>query len=343
MILYGYINLYSDTDIVRTLYNFGYIQERKRQVMPEKKPSRFKGYPLQDRLSITCLYSAFETIKDKDYFFSGECHDFWEMVYVMSENVGVSSNDRIYKLSRGDVIFHKPMEFHRLWSVDGKKAHLFIMSFDLEGECASEFEKLVVSLPEKSRRIFADLISDFYARASRFDGENETSFDMLVSKWDSSGMEEQTIKHRIELLLCEILADKYRVGTTSPFTSRSAEIYRKTVQLLEQNVYGHITTEQIAESLSYSPAYIKRIFAGYSDIGIHAYYTRLKINKAIELMKDGKTVGEASELLGFGNANYFGIVFKREMGMSPKKYVMGISQDRLPVKNPQKKESRYGK
>ncbi len=291
--------------------------------MADKMTARFKKHLFNPCLEVSGLYTAFEVLHDEKYFFSGEYHDFWEMVYVMSDKVGVSSDDRIYSLCQGDIIFHKPMEFHRLWSVEGKKAHLFIMSFDLSGCLAPQFENLVVSLSQSCREYLGRIISEFSARSSNgfdssIDGGNSSD---NFQGWKPDGLHELRIKALLELFLSEILAEKSTNTHPLPHTSGSAEIYRKTVQLLRENVCGRITVEQIATKLSYSPAYIKRIFSKYSDIGIHSFYLRLKINKAIELMKSGKSVSEASELVGFSNANYFGVVFKREMGVSPGKYV----------------------
>lgn len=52
-------------------------------------------------LSLAALYSLFYSIHTPDFFFCGECHAPWEMVYVMEGNVGVSADDRVYTLSPG--------------------------------------------------------------------------------------------------------------------------------------------------------------------------------------------------------------------------------------------------
>ena len=79
--------------------------------------------------------------------------------------------------------------------------------------------------------------------------------------------------------------------------------------------------EEIAKACNYSPAYIKKVFAKYSDCGIHNYFLKLKLQKAILLFQDGKTIQQTSNLLSFSNTNYFGVVFKREFGMSPRNYI----------------------
>ena len=49
---------------------------------------------------------------DRNFEFGGESHDFWEMVYVGRGRVEISRDDERLALSEGELIFHKPNEFH---------------------------------------------------------------------------------------------------------------------------------------------------------------------------------------------------------------------------------------
>ncbi len=71
--------------------------------------------------------------------------------------------------------------------------------------------------------------------------------------------------------------------------------------------------------LSYS--YFKKLFIdkyGYPPV---KYITRLKINRACELLKTQKfSVSEIANMCGFENIYYFSNVFKKQIGVSPKNY-----------------------
>ena len=42
----------------------------------------------------------------KDFSFSGEAHNFWEFLYVDAGTVDVRSENKLYTLHAGDIIFH---------------------------------------------------------------------------------------------------------------------------------------------------------------------------------------------------------------------------------------------
>ena len=50
------------------------------------------------------LFSAFERIFDKDYYFGGETHDFWELVCVVEGAIRVTAGEDIFMLE--EVLFH---------------------------------------------------------------------------------------------------------------------------------------------------------------------------------------------------------------------------------------------
>ena len=52
------------------------------------------------------------------------------------------------------------------------------------------------------------------------------------------------------------------------------------------------------------------------------YINRLRINQAKELLTNtDMSVFEIAEAVGFSDQNYFGRVFKKQTGTSPKKYI----------------------
>ena len=72
--------------------------------------------------------------------------------------------------------------------------------------------------------------------------------------------------------------------------------------------------------LSYS--YFKKLFIIKYGCPPVKHITKLKINRACELLRTGKfNITEVSHLCGFENVYYFSNVFKKLIGVSPKNYV----------------------
>ena len=68
---------------------------------------------------------------DKNFAFDGETHDFWEMVYIDKGKVLVKSEENEIVLAQGDVIFHKPNEFHAIKAYESAP-NFFVISFECQ-------------------------------------------------------------------------------------------------------------------------------------------------------------------------------------------------------------------
>ena len=64
----------------------------------------------------------------------------------------------------------------------------------------------------------------------------------------------------------------------------------------------------------------KRIFARYAKVGLADYYHRAVAQYACERLCEGATVAEVAATLGFSDANYFSVFYKRIMGESPRNH-----------------------
>lgn len=264
--------------------------------------------PNRRALSVDALYSLFFFTRTPNFFFGGECHTPWEMVYVVRGRVGVSADDRVYSLAAGDVIFHQPMEFHKIWSEDGTSPQTLITSFDLSGPYVHRLRGSVFHLTDEPFAILSSLLAVLGIE------KNGTDVSQSFSYIDRKDLI-QTVFPLLEALLLSLT-----VAERSPIDAQKGEkerLYTAIVTLLEKNLTGKITVEQIASELNISAATAKSCFAAYAGTGIHKYFLKLKLRTAIELLRDGHTVSEVSDRLGFANPNYFGIVFKRETGKTP--------------------------
>ncbi|MBQ8203773.1 MAG: helix-turn-helix transcriptional regulator [Clostridia bacterium] len=101
---------------------------------------------------------------------------------------------------------------------------------------------------------------------------------------------------------------------------KDAILFGKAVSILEDNVGGDISVNELSEVLKISLSHIKRLFAKYSYLGAHEYLLALKILRAKELLKQNVSVTETARLVGFATQAYFSAAFKKITGVSPKSY-----------------------
>lgn len=86
-----------------------------------------------------------------------------------------------------------------------------------------------------------------------------------------------------------------------------------------KNLTANISLQDLADELNVSKVYLCRIFKKYKDTTPIDYFTRMKINRAQELIRQfpGLSLRDISESLGFNDVYYFSKVFKKIHGVPP--------------------------
>ncbi len=100
--------------------------------------------------------------------------------------------------------------------------------------------------------------------------------------------------------------------------TNASRISRQAVGYLREHYADSETRGQIAEQLGVSVSYLTRIFR--HDLGLtpSEYLTRLRIERAKELLCAGNlTITEVASQAGYNDAAYFSRVFRQETGQNP--------------------------
>ncbi len=271
---------------------------------------------IRNIIKVEYICTAFEANYNPDFYFSGEFHPFWEFVYVISGNIGVSSDDRIYCLHEGDIIFHKPMEFHKLWALDNTEPHLFIMSFNMEGSLLKKLESGVFALTDEQKDKVLDLLC--YLKTYTTFSTNNNQVTHFLNHWDETHIS-QNVANRMESLFITFENQNYLLEKQI-HSHEEMNIYKQITSILMDNINTWISLDEIASKCGMSKSHLKRVFSTTSSVSIHKYFIKLKIAESMKLLLSGLSVAETAEVLEFSSPNYFSTVFKRETGVSPNSY-----------------------
>lgn len=249
-------------------------------------------------INVDVIFSALERHFDSDFVARAEQHHFWEMLYVVDGCVGVVAEDKVYELTKGKVIFYAPPVFHKIWSANGTSPHVIMLSFSLTGQGFENLSKGVYDVGNEELSLIKDAFS--YA-------QHCFEFDNYIKN--------QLISNKIEELILRFLEK----GSSSALQKRdkSTEIYKKIVRTMADKVYENLSAVEIAELCDLSLTTLKKTFKTYSGISVMKYYNNLRMQKAIDLMCEGKNMAEITRILNFSSQNYFTEAFKRQCGMTP--------------------------
>lgn len=273
-----------------------------------------KIYRPQYKCAVEAFRTAFKARRENNFYFTGETHNFWELVCVTEGNVNVSENENVYELKAGDIIFHKPMEFHKIWVEGNKYGQVTIISFELTDKSFDNLGHGVFYLDMEKRRTLDDifsLISENFSIEKDvvvFDNSNETDVKITFLQF--------------EIFLLSILSESSK--KQAKIYSTGATNYKRIIDAMNENIENNFTVDDIAKACNLSVSNLKKTFAKYGGGGVMHHYNRLRIAYAMKLLKKGLTVADISYKLGFSSQNYFSTMFKRESGMLPTEYKKNI-------------------
>lgn len=280
----------------------------------------WKPCPITRRLNISALYTAVRKLSKKGYSFSGESHNFWELVYVVDGRVGVSADGNIYSVPAGKLVLHRPMEFHRIWNDSDDDADVIIISFaaDFNIKLSANVFNVEPGGKEEICSIVDDIFTNF--EIGKIDGYDIANIAVIkqISPYA------QVVINRLENFILRAIPNGLPASATR---SEAAGVrkYTEIVNCLNAHLEDNLSISEIAKLCSMSPSSVKQIFRRYAGMGVAEFYREMKINAAVAMLPQDMSVREIAQRLGFADANYFSTVFKRVTGKSPTEYICSLN------------------
>ena len=103
---------------------------------------------------ITLFYMEFS----KDFHYSGEKHDFWEMVYIDKGEMFCTADKNKFTIKSGELTFHKPNEFHNLSGNGSVFPNVSIITFECKSKAMHFFEGKIFKLNSEEKELLSILL-----------------------------------------------------------------------------------------------------------------------------------------------------------------------------------------
>lgn len=293
----------------------------------------FTKIVLKEELQVKRIVSLHYFEFAKDFIFEGEKHDFWEFLYVDKGEAEVMAGESGYRLKQGDIIFHKPDEFHSVWANKKIAPNLVVIAFECKSEKMKYFEHKIYSLGDTERNDLAIIISEgFKAFLPPLD---MPKINTLKKRPGSTFGCEQVIKIYLELLLINLVRNgSYRENknrlSSSARQRTEDDIIRRINTFMADNISSNLTLDQICHFLNMGKTHLKTIFKNKTGMGTLEYFKMMKIEQAkIYIREEQQNLTEISEKLGYSSIHSFSRHFKCVTGMSPSEYAKTIKSKLL--------------
>ncbi len=106
---------------------------------------------------------------------------------------------------------------------------------------------------------------------------------------------------------------------------RLAETYRAAVEYMTRHIAEPLTTQALARACCVSPSTLKSAFARCAGQGAMHYLAELRLRRAKQLLRSGRSVQSTAAALGYSSPSYFSQAFSAATGRSPKAYALATN------------------
>lgn len=304
----------------------------------------YRGTVLKEDIVIEELLTVHYFEYSSDYFFPGEAHNFWEFLYVDKGEVEATADTSTYVLKKGDIIFHKPMEFHNLWANGVVAPNLVVVAFRCSSPAMAYFDGKILRAGDRERDLMALMVKE--ARAAYCSALDDPNLRFMRRREQIPFGSEQILKVSLESMLLMMVRDGIS-GSINPRLSlrpsssikekTEHDIYRKIIGYLEENIQNRLTLDDVSQDNIIGRSYLQKIFREKSGGGVMDYFGKLKIEAAKQAIRQNtNNFTEISRQLSYTSIHYFSRHFKKVTGMTPSEYSSSV---KIRSESSQKEES----
>ncbi len=288
----------------------------------------YESIPLTEEIHIDKLYTVHYFEYRSDFYYAGERHNFWEFQCVDKGSAKVQTDDDVYVLNRGQVIFHQPNEFHNLTAVGQTAPNIAVVSFECSSPCMDFFKKRILTLSDTERNLIGMIIAE--ARRCIASPLNDPYLQKMEIKKDSLfGSQQMILLYLQELLISMIrrhtLPQISMPVNRLPAPKNGSAIYNKIIFYLEEHIREFVTIEDICHDNLIGRSQLQKLFREQHQCGIIEFFTEMKVEFAKQLIRENQlNFTQISDFLGYSSIHYFSRQFKKVTGMTPSEYSTSI-------------------
>jgi len=116
-------------------------------------------------------------------------------------------------------------------------------------------------------------------------------------------------------------AEQYMSLVEERSGDKNAKLVHRVCEIIDRTYHEPITINGLSAQVYLSPNYLRSIFRDKTGMTIHDYLTRIRLDKAKEMLADpALKVQDIAQKIGYESASYFISLFLKNQGVTPNEY-----------------------
>lgn len=180
------------------------------------------------------------------------------------------------------------------------------------------FEKRMAD-PLRNTKNYCIICNTLLRKAAERGGVHPVHIDRISSQY-AIQIENKATPEDCTALIAEMFRAYCRLVRTHAISQYSAPV-QKALLFIEENLSGELGLQMLAEELNLAPGYLSGLF--HREVGrtVTEHINQLRMKHALHLLKTTQLqVQNVAHLCGIPDANYFGKLFHKQYGVTPRQY-----------------------
>lgn len=281
---------------------------------------QFTSYPFETPVQITRLVNLHYFEFTNDYHTQKDRHDFYELVYVDSGSLNISSQRYDGKLMQRQMILHLPGEAHALFCDRSAAPEVIIIGFMGNCEALAPFAERPTDLDAGLQKLLAEIIREGRTVfAPPYDVPN--TLKMNKRKNFPFGAD-QMIRNLLEEFWIRAVRRTEKTQEETESGEPGGDLFTQRIQqYIHENLSTHITVNEICLLFNTNKTTLHKVFKESFGETIVRYVNRERIHAAKKLIREGrKNLSQIAEEVGFSSLHYFTRTFVQYENTTPSLY-----------------------
>ena len=290
----------------------------------------YKSVVLEDSITINRVISVHYFQYKSDFSFPGESHDFWELVCVDRGEIDALAGERRLTLKKGNILFHKPNEFHNVLTNGKVSPSLVVIGFVCHSPAIKSFEDQLMSVQDTEKELLAQIIVE--AR-NTFRGRLDDPYqeELIFNSEPLTFGSAQLISHYLEQLIIHLYRRYFSYSLpvrSSRFLAEASsgnDTYNRIVRYMEEHLGERMTIDRICRDNLVGRSQLQKLFRDTKGCGVIEFFSMMKIDTAKQMIRDNQlNFTQIADRLGYSSIHYFSRQFKQITTMTPSEYATSI-------------------
>lgn len=282
-------------------------------------------YEFDSALPVDVRYLTF----DRDADIRSNRHEYFELLYAYSGGVAYQVQDRLCELGEGDLFVMGSTLMHRIVRFSQVGFRAVVLYFDpalLRAICSGGRDRDYLMPFLIQDKDFPHVISMETGTPREVLGLMEKIASACTAQ---SFSRELTVETYLKTILVHLIRHYEGFQASEPvFLTQKHNLrrVRPVFQHVDEYYREPISVEEAAALIKMSKSTFTRFFKQVTGDSFVVYLNRFRIARAQTLLKNtDKSIAEVSQETGFCDQSYFGAMFKRMVGRTPREYKRACS------------------